>query len=221
MGFSRQEYWSGLPFPSPGDLPNPGIETTSHTSVFCIGRQVLPPAPPGVGVEISRNWKFHHPLFGLWWLSSELSWRLWWVSFSLLVCYSEALWGSKSSGGWLVCHLGPICFSSLCVVSSGYVILSKVVPCPLPSCFREASMLAANFAWRKFQREAKLPFLLSFSLVKVELLWGCDFRDTKTPGNPRYLLADLKLSLMNHLFSPWGGEAGTEWNLCLFSRMNW
>ena len=26
MGFSRQEYWSGLPFPSPGDLPNPEIE---------------------------------------------------------------------------------------------------------------------------------------------------------------------------------------------------
>ena len=26
MGFSRQEYWSGVPFPSPGDLPNPGIE---------------------------------------------------------------------------------------------------------------------------------------------------------------------------------------------------
>ena len=25
MGFSRQEYWSGLPFPSPGDLPDPGI----------------------------------------------------------------------------------------------------------------------------------------------------------------------------------------------------
>ena len=29
MGFSRQEYWSGLPFPSPGDLPNPGIEPGS------------------------------------------------------------------------------------------------------------------------------------------------------------------------------------------------
>ena len=26
MGFSKQEYWSGLPFPSPGNLPNPGIE---------------------------------------------------------------------------------------------------------------------------------------------------------------------------------------------------
>ena len=29
MGFSRQEYWSGLPFPSPGNLPNPGIEPGS------------------------------------------------------------------------------------------------------------------------------------------------------------------------------------------------
>ena len=29
MRFSRQEYWSGLPFPSPGDLPNPGIEPRS------------------------------------------------------------------------------------------------------------------------------------------------------------------------------------------------
>ena len=31
MGFSRQEYWSGLPLPSPGDLPDPGIEPRSPT----------------------------------------------------------------------------------------------------------------------------------------------------------------------------------------------
>ena len=31
MGFSRQEYWSGLPFPSPGDLPDPGIKRRSPT----------------------------------------------------------------------------------------------------------------------------------------------------------------------------------------------
>ena len=31
MEFSRQEYWSGLPFPSPGDLPNPGIKPRSPT----------------------------------------------------------------------------------------------------------------------------------------------------------------------------------------------
>ena len=29
LGFSRQEYWSGLPFPSPGDLPDPGIKPRS------------------------------------------------------------------------------------------------------------------------------------------------------------------------------------------------
>ena len=29
VGFSRQEYWSGLPFPSPGELPDPGAETVS------------------------------------------------------------------------------------------------------------------------------------------------------------------------------------------------
>ena len=32
MGFSRQEYWSGLPFPSPGDPPDPGIEVASLMS---------------------------------------------------------------------------------------------------------------------------------------------------------------------------------------------
>ena len=31
MGFSRQEYWSRLPFPSPGDLPNPGTEPATPT----------------------------------------------------------------------------------------------------------------------------------------------------------------------------------------------
>ena len=40
MGFSRQEYWSGLPFPSPGNLPNPGIEPRSLRSV-CIAMQYL------------------------------------------------------------------------------------------------------------------------------------------------------------------------------------
>ena len=37
MGFSRQEYWSGLPCPSPGDLPNSGIELTSLVSSALAG----------------------------------------------------------------------------------------------------------------------------------------------------------------------------------------
>ena len=43
MGFSRQEYWSGLPFPSPGNLPNPGIKPRSLT----LQTDALPSEPPG------------------------------------------------------------------------------------------------------------------------------------------------------------------------------
>ena len=38
MGFFKQEYWSGLPFSSPGDLPNPGIETASLMSSAFAGK---------------------------------------------------------------------------------------------------------------------------------------------------------------------------------------
>ena len=43
MGFSRQEYWGGLPFPSPGDLPNPEIEPGSPA----LQVDYLPAEPPG------------------------------------------------------------------------------------------------------------------------------------------------------------------------------
>ena len=45
MGFSRQEYWSGLPFPSPGDLPNPGIEPWSP-ALQADGLSSEPPGKP-------------------------------------------------------------------------------------------------------------------------------------------------------------------------------
>ena len=48
MGFPRQEYWSGLPFPSPGELPNPGIETAAPAlqAVSCIAGRFFT-EPPG------------------------------------------------------------------------------------------------------------------------------------------------------------------------------
>ena len=48
MGFSRQEYWNGLPFPSPGDLPDPGIEPGSLASLALAGGffTVEPPGKP-------------------------------------------------------------------------------------------------------------------------------------------------------------------------------
>ena len=43
LGFSRQEYWSGLPFPSPRDLPDPAIKPRSPE----LQADALPPEPPG------------------------------------------------------------------------------------------------------------------------------------------------------------------------------
>ena len=47
MGFSRQEYWSGLPFPAPEDLPNPGIKPTS----------LLPPTLAGGFFTARATWE--------------------------------------------------------------------------------------------------------------------------------------------------------------------
>ena len=49
MGFSRQEYWSGLPFSPPGDLPDPAIEPTSFMS----------PAFAGMFFTSSTTWEAH------------------------------------------------------------------------------------------------------------------------------------------------------------------
>ena len=46
MGVSRQEYWSGLPFPRAGDLPHPGTEPESLAPPALAGR-FFPPGPPG------------------------------------------------------------------------------------------------------------------------------------------------------------------------------
>ena len=57
MEFSRQEYWSGLPFPSTGDLSDPGIKPRSPT----LQADSLPPEPPGKHQITSRikakSWK--------------------------------------------------------------------------------------------------------------------------------------------------------------------
>ena len=47
MGFSRQEYWSGVPFPSPGGLPDPGIEPRSPT----LEAEALTSEPPTMVVK--------------------------------------------------------------------------------------------------------------------------------------------------------------------------
>ena len=61
MGFSRQEYWSGLPFPSPGDLSNPGIEPWSPA----LQADALSSEPPGkpqglFSLFVLFQWHKHH-----------------------------------------------------------------------------------------------------------------------------------------------------------------
>ena len=60
MGFSRQEYWSGLPLPSPGGLPDPGIEPASLASP-ALQADSLPLAPPATVCDLNSihrtNWQ--------------------------------------------------------------------------------------------------------------------------------------------------------------------
>ena len=51
MGFSKQEYWSGLPFPSPGDLPDPGMEPRSPS----FQAESLPSEPPDSTILIGQG----------------------------------------------------------------------------------------------------------------------------------------------------------------------
>ena len=51
MGFSRQEYWSGLPCPSPEDIPDPGIEPGSPA----LQADTLPSEPPGKSQGCNKN----------------------------------------------------------------------------------------------------------------------------------------------------------------------
>ena len=86
MGFSRQEYWSGLPFPSPGDLPNPGIKPRSPT----LQADSLLSEPPGKHwtnstVYVKQTLSF---ILGLWNLDSLQQGMPMWIA----LCKISAHW---------------------------------------------------------------------------------------------------------------------------------
>ena len=62
MEFSRQEYWSGLPFPSSGDLSDPEIEPMSPA----LQADSLPSEPPGKPLLIKRTSSFPLALLSVW-----------------------------------------------------------------------------------------------------------------------------------------------------------
>ena len=66
MGFSRQEYWSGLLCPPPGDLPDPGIEPTSPVSP-ALQADSLPDKPSsGMFTTLSHSYLFLARIFKIW-----------------------------------------------------------------------------------------------------------------------------------------------------------
>ena len=71
-GFPRQEYWSGLPFPSPGDLPDPGIEPKSLT----LQADTLTSEPPGKPIKKAEHQRIDG--FELWCLRRLL--RVPWIT---------------------------------------------------------------------------------------------------------------------------------------------
>ena len=55
MGFSKQEYWNGFPFPSPGDFPDPGLKPRSPA----LQADALPSEPPGKPKNVQTTVQLH------------------------------------------------------------------------------------------------------------------------------------------------------------------
>ena len=85
MGFSRQEYWSGLPCPPPGDLPHPGIKPVSLTSPTLAGRFFT----------TWDSWEAQDEVYRL--ISATLSYMFgYWLKLPLLLL----TWAALHSGCW-------------------------------------------------------------------------------------------------------------------------
>ena len=143
MGFSRQEYWSGLPFPSPGNLPNPGIEPGSPA----LQADSSLPEPPGKPSGANIYWAHGRCSLNICgmngWASKDL-WGLIWLFIMASVCFpiSVWMWGGQpgtverpshmASEAW-VCVL--VLLTPWALVTSsvkwGWVILKAVIE---PSC---------------------------------------------------------------------------------------
>ena len=86
-GFPKQEYWNGLPFPSPGDLPNPGIKPASPTWQM----DSLPLSHQPISSDDLRSWSL---------TSSTLRWEPSPFFLAKTVCGSQiALWWEKGKTG--------------------------------------------------------------------------------------------------------------------------
>ena len=104
MGFSRQECWSGLPFPSPGDLPGPGIEPTSP--VFpCIDRRIL--YHQATREALHSHLEQHMCYYGFYFFQKFRTVR---ASFPILLCKESNY--PEMTERLLAAHIGTVSFPS-------------------------------------------------------------------------------------------------------------
>ena len=100
MGFSRQQYWSGLPFPPPGDLPDPGVKLVSPVSPATAGGFLSAVSVQSFSVSVFIYWT--------WRVSTAKVGLLKWRGLKLAVDQQEGprtwcchLTSCKTSEGWL------------------------------------------------------------------------------------------------------------------------
>ena len=128
QGFSRQEYWSGLPCPSPGDLPAPGIEPTSPMSPTLADS--LPPASPEKPCrQQSQCQSLSHVQLSEtpWTISRQAPLSM---AFSRQEYYSllQGIFLTQGSN-WGLLHCRWILS---CLSPQGSIIVLKRCPCPKP-----------------------------------------------------------------------------------------
>ena len=89
MAFSRQEYWSGLPFPAPGDIPDPGIKHSSALSPDLAGGFFIT-VPPGKPIAV---------VGGQCLLSLSMAKWLWWYIQNTFYIHDNNWWWLRTNKG--------------------------------------------------------------------------------------------------------------------------
>ena len=168
MGFSRQEYWSGSPLPSPGDLPKPGIEPWSTA----LQANSLLSELPGKGPTINQRLKLTpwcHSLTLLW-ISYPISQRMLKTLFLKYGFFSyKNLATSHHLNHYLrYCPMSRSFLEHLCQISAPFPgqhpLYMHVYPIPI-QCHRRDSILLSFHICLSLIREWK-TWLLSLSYKK-------------------------------------------------------
>ena len=121
LGFSRQEYWSGLPFPSPGDLSNPGIKPGSPV----LQADALPSEPPGKSRVHIRAGQLDHSWVSRLYNTQLAPGKLAIVFESWGRAMKDSLYPIRGQPPRPVCNLNSqvsdLCLSHLCLSTGDFI----------------------------------------------------------------------------------------------------